>query len=165
MQIVLIYSCIDIWILSYKLPPLPNEDRLHFDRQTQSSCYQNNENGKKFCNKGDRRKMAEVYLDYLVKHPFRSGDLEWLGEFPLILAVTVGAQKLSSISRTFARRDFEETSFLSISLSFFCIRILFLVIFSPGRDILSIHGIHCKNILCTFDIVFVESLLCISRIS
>ena len=90
------------------------------------------------------------YATYRVKQPFKIGGFVWLGWFPLILGAIVVAQKLSSISRTFAKRDFEETSFLSISLIFFCIRMVFLVIFSPGRDILSIQGIHCRKILWTW---------------
>ena len=89
-------------------------------------------------------------LTYRVKHPFKSGGFVWLGWFPLMLGAIVVAQKLSSMSRTFARRDLEETSFLSISLIFFCIKMLFLVIFSPGRDILSIQGIHCRKIFWTW---------------
>ena len=97
-----------------------------------------------------------------------------------LLVTTVLEQKLSSISRTFASRDFDETwkhwvfskyskfsysikavhnfeilfliydtSVLSSSLIFFCMSMLFLVIFSPGLDILSNHGIHCRNIMWT----------------
>ena len=90
------------------------------------------------------------YATYRVKQPFKIGGFVWLGWLPLILGAIVVAQKLSSMSRTFARRDLEETSFLSISLIFFCMRMLFLVIFSPGRDILSIQGIHCRKIFWTW---------------
>ena len=51
-------------------------------------------------------------------------------------------RKSSSMSRTFARRDLEEFSFMSISFILFWIRMVFLVIFSPGRDILNSQGIH-----------------------
>ena len=54
-------------------------------------------------------------------------------------------RKSSSMSSTFASRDFEEFSFMSISFILFWIRIVFRVIFSPGRDILNSQGIHWRK--------------------
>lgn len=53
--------------------------------------------------------------------------------------------KSSSISSTFASKDLEDFSFKSNSFILFCIMIVFRVIFSPGRDIRSSHGIHWRN--------------------
>lgn len=54
-------------------------------------------------------------------------------------------RKSSSISSTFARRDFEDLSLSSNSLILFDIIIVFLVIFFPGLDIRRIHGSHCRK--------------------
>ena len=54
------------------------------------------------------------------------------------------------MSKTFASSDLEDISLASISFIFFCIMIVFLVIFSPGRDILRNHGIHWRNIRWTW---------------
>ena len=93
----------------------------------------------------------------------------------LVTTVLDTVQKSSSMSRTFANKVLEDTckyqcrkhkmvmftdlalytlscftSVLSNSLIFFCMSILFLVIFSPGRDILSSQGIHCRKIMWTW---------------
>ena len=57
---------------------------------------------------------------------------------------------MSSMSRTLASSDLEDISFCSISFIFFCIMIVFLVIFSPGRDILRNQGIHWRNMTWTW---------------
>ena len=54
-------------------------------------------------------------------------------------------RKSSSMSKTLASKDLEDRSFRSNSFILFCIMIVFRVIFSPGRPIRSIHGIHCRK--------------------
>ena len=54
-------------------------------------------------------------------------------------------RKSSSISRTLASKDLEEFSFKSISFILFWIRIVFLVIFAPGRDMRKSQGIHWRK--------------------
>ena len=92
-------------------------------------------------------KWRKKYSVYLGEYPFDIGGLTWLGwlEWGIL-----EEWKLSSISRTFAKSDFDDISFCSISFIFFCIMIVFLVIFSPGRDILKNQGIHCRKIIWTF---------------
>ena len=68
-------------------------------------------------------------------------------------------RKSSSMSRTFARRDLEEFSFISISFILFWIRMVFLVIFSPGRDILNSQGIHWRNRIRTWGNAFEKQLI------
>lgn len=62
-------------------------------------------------------------------------------------------RKSSSISKTFANSDFDERSFNSNSFIRFDIKIDFLVILRPGRDIRNIQGNHCRN---TARICFVD---------
>ena len=61
-------------------------------------------------------------------------------------------RNMSSKSKTLASKDFDDISFCSICFIFFCIIIVFLVIFSPGRDILRNQGIHWRNINWTWKI-------------
>lgn len=66
--------------------------------------------------------------------------------------------KSSSISSTLASRLLEDLSFRSSSFILFCIMIVFLVIFSPGRPIRRAHGIHCRKIhLTQFGISWVSA--------
>jgi hypothetical protein len=58
-------------------------------------------------------------------------------------------RKSSSMSNTLARRLLEDRSLSSISFMRLLIRIVFRVIFLPGRLIPSIHGNHCKKTLLT----------------
>lgn len=53
--------------------------------------------------------------------------------------------KSSSISNTFANKDFEDLSFSSSSFIRFDSRIVFRVIFLPGRPIRKIQGSHWRN--------------------
>ena len=62
--------------------------------------------------------------------------------------IVIYQQPMSTVIQNFCA--FCHTSVLSNSFIFFCMSILFLVIFSPGRDILSIQGIHCRNIMWTW---------------
>ena len=64
-----------------------------------------------------------------------------------VLLVPVQCRKSSSMSNTLARRLFEDRSLSSISFMRLVMRIVFRVIFLPGRLIPSIHGNHCKNTL------------------
>jgi len=54
--------------------------------------------------------------------------------------------KSSSISSTLASRLFDDLSLRSSSFILFCIMMVFLVIFSPGRPIRSAQGIHWRKI-------------------
>lgn len=51
-------------------------------------------------------------------------------------------RKSSSISSTFANKDFEDRSLSSNSFILLLNSIVFLVIFFPGRPIRNIHGSH-----------------------
>jgi len=57
--------------------------------------------------------------------------------------------KSSSMSSTLASRLFDDLSFRSSSFILFCIIMVFLVIFSPGRPMRSAHGIHCRKMHLT----------------
>ena len=93
--------------------------------------------------------FQRLHLLYLVKPSLLRIGLVLLGLYGWTLWVRVAGWKSSSMSRTFASRDFDFSSFLSSSFIFFCTWIVFLVIFSPGRDILSSQGIHCRKTSCT----------------
>ena len=58
--------------------------------------------------------------------------------------------KSSSMSSTLASRLFDDLSFRSSSFILFCIIMVFLVIFSPGRPMRSAHGIHCRKMHLTY---------------
>ncbi len=57
--------------------------------------------------------------------------------------------KSSSMSRTLASSDFEDLSLRSNSFILFCIMIVFLVIFSPGRAMRRNQGIHWRKTVRT----------------
>lgn len=54
------------------------------------------------------------------------------------------------MSSTLASRLFDDLSFRSSSFILFCIIMVFLVIFSPGRPMRSAHGIHCRKMHLTY---------------
>ena len=85
--------------------------------------------------------------DLSTEHPLGNGGLTWLGWLEWGREED---RKLSSMSRTLASSDLEDISFCSISFIFFCIMIVFRVIFSPGRDILRNQGMYCRNINWTW---------------
>ena len=87
---------------------------------------------------------------YRVKQPLVRVGIAWLGWYGWTLWGIVDGWKSSSMSRTLASWDLDFNSFLSNSFIFFWTWIVFLVIFSPGRDIRKNQGIHWRKISWTW---------------
>ena len=96
---------------------------------------------------------------YLRIPGFVCEGVTWLGWWGVLGAIlgSVDLLKSSSMSRTLESRDLEEVSLMSSSFIFLAIMIVFLVIFSPGRAILSSQGSHCRKTRATLKIILHQS--------
>ena len=100
--------------------------------------------------------ISTCHISHLMNPPFLVGLPTLLTLFWLLVLwwawMWVLGTKSSSMSRTLANRDLEDFSLRSSSFILFCIMMVFLVIFSPGRAILRTQGIHWRNNVLTYKI-------------